>query len=71
MKFTLKPGYKLKVFRHGDRTPMPPMELYPNDPYLHYNFDPPGYGMLTTVSKLDYYTNFNNFSLISSITSKS
>ncbi|XP_051168240.1 venom acid phosphatase Acph-1-like [Leptopilina boulardi] len=35
------------VFRHGDRTPIPPYEMYPNDPYNNYTFNPPGYGQLT------------------------
>ncbi|XP_051168239.1 venom acid phosphatase Acph-1-like [Leptopilina boulardi] len=35
------------VLRHGDRTPLPQYEMYPNDPHKNHTFDPPGYGLLT------------------------
>ncbi|XP_043474697.1 venom acid phosphatase Acph-1-like [Leptopilina heterotoma] len=35
------------VFRHADRTPIPPYEMYPNDPYKNLTTDPSEYGQLT------------------------
>lgn len=40
------------VFRHGDRTPAPPFELYPKDPHKKDKFTPPGYGKLTEGGQL-------------------
>lgn len=37
----------LKIFRHGDRTPVDP---YPNDPWKDRIYWPEGYGQLTNVS---------------------
>ncbi|XP_051168236.1 venom acid phosphatase Acph-1-like [Leptopilina boulardi] len=40
------------VFRHGDRTPVPPFELYPKDPHKILSFTPPGHGKLTQSGQL-------------------
>lgn len=42
---------KKKIFRHGNRTPNGPEELYPNDPYLNETYFPLGLGQLTNVEK--------------------
>lgn len=40
------------LFRHGDRAPDDtPLETYPNDPYLNYDFFPEGRGQLTNQGK--------------------
>ncbi|XP_076646048.1 venom acid phosphatase isoform X2 [Halictus rubicundus] len=40
------------LFRHGDRAPDDtPLETYPNDPYLNYDFYPEGRGQLTNQGK--------------------
>ncbi|XP_043271981.1 venom acid phosphatase Acph-1-like [Venturia canescens] len=57
------------VFRHGDRAPdNNGKELYPNDPYLNYNFYPMGLGGLTNNGKMREYVlgeqlrhRYNNF----------
>ena len=46
----LKSHYNLQLFRHGDRWPSRPLEMYPNDPYLKNISDPSMYGKLTGVS---------------------
>lgn len=44
------------VFRHGDRTPDDNgYELYPNDPFLKYDFYPTGLGELTNKGKAREY----------------
>lgn len=44
--FFVKIKLFLKIFRHGDRTPVDP---YPTDPYLNLTYWPEGYGQLTDV----------------------
>lgn len=40
------------LFRHGDRAPDDtPLETYPNDPYLNFDFYPEGRGQLTNQGK--------------------
>ncbi|XP_051168231.1 venom acid phosphatase Acph-1-like isoform X2 [Leptopilina boulardi] len=43
------------VFRHGDRTPVKPYELYPNDPHKDYNFGETAYSVLTESGKQRAY----------------
>lgn len=44
------------IFRHGDRAPDDtPLEMYPNDPYINFDFYPEGRGQLTNQGKLREY----------------
>lgn len=38
-----------QLFRHGNRTPNGPEEVYPKDPYLNETYFPVGFGKLTNV----------------------
>ncbi|KAJ3659157.1 hypothetical protein Zmor_010861 [Zophobas morio] len=43
------------IFRHGNRTPNGPEELYPEDPYLNEKYSPIGLGQLTNSGKRREY----------------
>ncbi|XP_043474532.1 venom acid phosphatase Acph-1-like [Leptopilina heterotoma] len=43
------------VFRHGDRTPILPLETYPNDPYKNHTFSDVPFSILTESGKQRAY----------------